>query len=420
MRTGRFELPHPKAPPPQDGVSTNFTTCAVFFRRIFVGIAKVRIESILSKNIVSRIRKIVLASVLKPSDDPRMYKKIGKTLAERGYEVHTIGSVRTSARTEAGVTAHDVFRFRRLSMERAFVFFPFFRMLLRLKPDLLVVCTFELLPAACLYKILFGKKLIYDIQENYFRNILHTNVFPRLLRLPLALFVRMRELISVPFINGFIFAERCYAREMSFVPKSRSMILENKFEGKEREIVRETARKSRRFLYSGTVSEHYGIREAFSFIQKLHQVDPSVSLVVVGVCSVPKLFEELKETAEACDFIDFRVRETPIPHETVLGAIEQADAGLLPYRPNVATASRIPTKMFEYMAYTLPTVVQQNPFWKELCTPHKAAIFVDFKNFEERKLLNELENTIFYPNGVTGHVFWEKEQARLIEWIGLI
>ena len=29
VRAGRFELPHPKAPPPQDGVSTSFTTCAV-------------------------------------------------------------------------------------------------------------------------------------------------------------------------------------------------------------------------------------------------------------------------------------------------------------------------------------------------------------------------------------------------------
>ncbi len=28
VRAGRFELPHPKAPPPQDGVSTSFTTCA--------------------------------------------------------------------------------------------------------------------------------------------------------------------------------------------------------------------------------------------------------------------------------------------------------------------------------------------------------------------------------------------------------
>ena len=74
-----------------------------------------------------RLRKIVLASVLKPSDDPRMYKKIGKTLAKQGYEVHTIGSVRTAAREEAGVTAHDVFRFGRLSFRRVLVFFPFFR-----------------------------------------------------------------------------------------------------------------------------------------------------------------------------------------------------------------------------------------------------------------------------------------------------
>jgi|GEM_PF-5146313 len=29
VRTRRFELPHPKAPPPQSGVSTSFTTCAL-------------------------------------------------------------------------------------------------------------------------------------------------------------------------------------------------------------------------------------------------------------------------------------------------------------------------------------------------------------------------------------------------------
>lgn len=370
---------------------------------------------------MSRIRKIVLASVLKPSDDPRMYKKIGKTLAKQGYEVHTIGSARTSAREETGVTPHDVFRFGRLSIRRALVLFPFFRILLRLKPDLLIVCTFELLPAACLYKLLYRIKIIYDIQENYLKNILHTDVFPKLLRLPLALFVRIRELIHTPFFNGFIFAERCYAREMPFIPKSKSITLENTFEGKGRETGRDAARKKRHFLYSGTISEHYGIREAFSFIQKLYKTDPSVSLTVVGVCSVPKLFKELKETTDACAFIDFRVQETPVPHEAILEAAAQADVGLLPYRPNAATAPRIPTKMFEYMAYTLPMVVQEkNSFWEGLCSPHKAAIFIDFKNFDEKKLLDALDNLSFYPNGAPEHVFWRKKQDRLIAWIGRI
>lgn len=369
---------------------------------------------------MSHIRKIVLASVLKPSDDPRMYKKIGQTLAEHGFEVHTIGSMSTSRKVDRDVTEHGVFLFGRISLGRFFAFFPFFRTLHRLKPDLLIVCTFELLPAACLYKFLYRKKLIYDIQENYFRNILHTKIFPWFLKFPLALLVRMKEFVSIPFMNGFIFAEHCYEREMSFIPKSKSIILENTFKGERPITVSKTWRRMLHFLYSGTVSEHYGIREAFLFIEKLHAIDPEVSLTVIGACSIPTLFEELRKTANTCTFIDFRVQQGPVSHEAILEAVRQADAGLLPYHQSIATAPRVPTKMFEYMAHTLPMVVQENSFWEELCTPHKAALFIDFKNFDEKNLLAELKTTVFYPNGAPEQAFWSKEKTLLTDLISRV
>ena len=134
--------------------------------------------------------KILIASVLKPADDVRMAWKIGRSIAKiPGTEVHVAGFWPGKNNIE-GLTLHALFNFKRLSFSRALANARVLKLALRLRPSVFILSTHELLPAAFLIKQLCGARIIYDVRENYYRNIRYTDAFPVAVRKPLAAAVR--------------------------------------------------------------------------------------------------------------------------------------------------------------------------------------------------------------------------------------
>ncbi|MEQ9230923.1 MAG: glycosyltransferase, partial [Cyclobacteriaceae bacterium] len=130
---------------------------------------------------IQRNAKIVIASVLKPVDDVRNYEKIGCSLAkEDSLEVHILGTI--GKVSDSKISAHLWKPFRRLSFGRLMIQFHYLKKLRVLKPDLLIVTTHELLLASVLLKAFFSTKIIYDVQEDYFKNLWHQHFYPPVLR----------------------------------------------------------------------------------------------------------------------------------------------------------------------------------------------------------------------------------------------
>ena len=62
-------------------------------------------------------RRIVLASVLKPVNDPRMFEKMGQSLS-RHYEVHIIGTKSKTDSSHDNIIFHPLASYTRLSLDR--------------------------------------------------------------------------------------------------------------------------------------------------------------------------------------------------------------------------------------------------------------------------------------------------------------
>ena len=166
-------------------------------------------------------RRIVLASVLKPVNDPRMFEKMGQSLSPH-YEVHIIGTKSKTDSSHDNIIFHPLASYTRLSLDRILAPLRILKKILYLKPALLVICTHELLWVVLIAKIFLRCPVVYDIRENYFRNILYTNSFPPILRVFIALYVRIKEWITIPLINNFFLAEAGYANELSVRKKQKS------------------------------------------------------------------------------------------------------------------------------------------------------------------------------------------------------
>src|SRR5687768_5179462 len=93
----------------------------------------------------SKKSTIVIASVLKPIDDSRMYEKIGLSLACTGqYDVHIIGC-ESSAIQNSKAKQHPIKKFRRVSLGRLMAPWRILFKTLSLKPDVFIIATHELL-----------------------------------------------------------------------------------------------------------------------------------------------------------------------------------------------------------------------------------------------------------------------------------
>lgn len=364
--------------------------------------------------------KIVIASVLKPLDDTRHYHKLAKTLAEeQGNEVHVMAreTPHQQPLEHSNIHFQPLLPATHSVIQRSIAPFHFFLHVLRLEPDLLIVCTHELLLVAALAKYITGCALVYDVQENYVLNIQSNGTYKGWKQRVASFLVKLEEKWSHNSIDQFWLAETCYQTELS-IPEHKAVILQNKaLTFKEISTFSLKGKERIRLLFTGTVAEETGIWEALALVEKLHQQDPRFELKIVGCCHDLELLERLKRKAALCSFVSFLVSITPITYDEVQKAIEQADIGLVLYRPQANFQDKMPTKVYEYTAMGLIIISTFTLLLKNFYYVYQNGIlFHNEKDFAEN-FLNELENKTFYPNG--NHpiepLLWESEKQKLLE-----
>jgi hypothetical protein len=358
--------------------------------------------------------KIVIASILKPADDVRAFEKMAMTLAGEGHEVCLIGMPATTPVTPPHVRFMELVPFHRLSWRRVLAPFQVLKKIREVKPQLLIVNTHELLIVGVLNRILFGTKIIYDIQENYYQNILWTGVFSPWVRRLIAWWVRITEWLTTPFFHRVIFAEKCYTEELSFVA-SKAVVIENKA-ALPGGFIRSAASDKLLLAFTGTLGESTGVFEAIAFADRLYERRADLELHIIGFCAQPEKLAQIMSQCSGKRYIKLVVGKMQVGHERIMNLIGRANFGIISYPPSPHTANRTPTKLFEYMSAKLPILLSNNPRWQALTDPLSAAIMVDFQKPTLERILAEMNGRNFYT-GPVDDFLWASEKQKLIDLV---
>lgn len=372
---------------------------------------------------------VLLASVLKPVDDPRMLGKFARTLAARpGVAVAVAGQAApATVAPAANITLHPIFRGPRLGLGRLGAQARYWRLLRRLRPAVVVVHAPELLPLTLLWQRLgAGRRFVYDVQENFALNVRTQGIYGPWAGRALAAALRWAEALAARRATGLALAEASYADELPFLrgAPGRVAVLENKYQPAPGEALPAAARprpgphEALQLLFSGTLSVLNGVREAVALAEALHAARPGgAHLTLIGFCQQPALLAELAAAAAAHPaWLTLVGGAAAVPHAAIVAAVGRAHLGLLAYRPHPSSERCQPTKLFEYLAHGLPVLVPPNPLWAAAVRAHGAGLVVDFTDppAAAAAVLGALAAApAFYPQGPPADALWAGEAKKL-------
>ncbi|WKV11699.1 glycosyltransferase [Marivirga harenae] len=366
--------------------------------------------------------KVLITSVLKPVDDVRSCYKIGQSLAQTNkYEVNIIGFDSKKKYQHENIFLHPVFKFRRNSVKRLFAPFSVLKKFIKLKPKLIIVNTPELLWVMYLIKILFGTRIIYDIQENYRLNVKYSAVDNSITKIISLLFLYFTEGASKYFVSGYFLAEDCYINQLNFFHKKPYIKLLNKSVQPIQEIDKPIIIAEGmpiKFIYSGTIGESYGTIEAVDFCKQLYKLNPKITLIIVGYSSDYKYFKLLQKECENQSFIKLIANDSPIPQTEVIDQIKNSDVALLPYHLNYNIKGRFPTKIYDYLALGIPMIIPPHTRWKAFLEKYNAGICVNYQHPNNTAtILKQLYATEYYRFRPKSEIQWKSQEATLEKFI---
>ncbi|MGL1888038.1 MAG: hypothetical protein OCD76_16100 [Reichenbachiella sp.] len=354
--------------------------------------------------------KIAIISTLKPVDDIRSFHKIGKSLLKvQNIELHLIGyPSKTALENSDSITFHTSKPFHRLSIQRLLNPFRTFITLLKLQPKVIIVNSPELLIVTIMNQIIFGSKIIYDIQENYAYNLRFQNIYPFPINRILAFLVRSKEQLCSVFFDHFILAENTYTSELNFI-KKKFTIIENK------SLINSTPPhhddKKYDLIFSGTITESNGIFQALDIWKSLLQSNPNMTMCIIGHCSNAEVSKQLQQNQHPNLTLSISVE--PIPFEQIQKAIQDSRFGLVTYLTNPSNEHCMPTKVFDYLSSGLPSIYQVDNHWSKFIESNHGGIPISFQGFDHADLFNQMN--IFKKNKMEHHnATWQSEEEKLL------
>lgn len=353
---------------------------------------------------------LLIASTLKPIKDIRAYGKLALSLGETNkYRLNIIGFSPKKPKSDSGIRFFSSMSHFDSSLDRLLAQYRFLISLFRVRPKVLICCTFEFLPIAAFFKSFLSYKLVYDVQENYLLNLdLNPNSqFKNK--------ARAKKLIqkaeSIKGVDLFLLAEKCYADEM---PEKRPfLILENKYEG---EIMVTPplifkGKKKFRFCISGTITPAFGTWEAVLWFKEILKSFPDSELDIIGHCPLENFWVKLCQVAKEIPQVSLQIDRNPVAHQQLITALKRADFALLPYQNHPAIADKMPTKLFECAALGVPVLITFNPKWKAFLSDFTGGYSVDF--LDTPNALAQFEEALkqTYFNSVPPlSILWQSEK----------
>lgn len=233
---------------------------------------------------------------------------------------------------------------------------------LKQKADIYHLHSPQMLPVGWILKLFFRKRVVYDIFEDFPSMALTKKSLPLPVRKTLGGLVYWIESASCKLFDGVVTADPAVMRMYARAASGQKIVFYNLpslqlYDG----FAQNGHPKQYDIVYSGGISERTGMYVLLNAIGKLVSSGLHPKLLVFGYFDNVAASAQLKTRITELGLqnnVEIRGRVTP---PEVPGLLRQARIGVVPLQPIPKFLKNIPTKLFEYWACGLATVVSDLP-----------------------------------------------------------
>jgi|SRR5262245_25273064 len=130
--------------------------------------------------------------------------------------------------------------------------------------------------------------------------------------------------------------------------------------------------KEFRLLYHGTLPKRAGLDVALRAVARARNEVPNIRFEILGRGECANVLRTLVKDLNLTDCVEW---SAGVPVEKLPAIIDRADIGVVPYSANAFTRYVLPTKLMEYVATGLPTIVSRLPSVEAYFDPEMVAYF---------------------------------------------
>jgi len=308
-----------------------------------------------------------------PAFDTRIFHREIKTLLKAGYKVSFVAPHGKDEMVD-GVAIISIKKWDNRLKRMLLGSLQVLRKSLKAKADAYHFHDPELIIAGLMLKLL-GKKVIYDVHEDYPSSLIAREYLPRILRRPVSKVVQFIETHLTKTFDAIIVATENIRK--NFVKHPRVETIRNFpfLTSVKKETYMNDGQV--KIVYAGILIEINGITEIVRATEYLEDVN--LKLFFCGTFRPRSYAETIRnlrgfKNVEYLGWIDYR--EIP-------AFLSRGDVGVLCCHPVPNSVDSLPNKLFEYMSVGLPVVVSNFPLWKDIVEGNKCGICVDPRNAEE-------------------------------------
>jgi glycosyltransferase involved in cell wall biosynthesis len=364
-------------------------------------------------------KKICMLTSVHPAFDTRIFYKETKSLVKAGYDV-TLIAPHTHKETVDGVKICPLPKPRNRLERMTKVLWKLFRLAITAKADAYHFHDPELIPIGLMLKIL-GKKVIYDVHENYREQIPSKDWIPKPFKKIVSILTGGIETLAARYFDAIITVTE--AIEKQFKEKTKTVILYN---FPSLELFKSTNPKIDNLfdiIHVGVLSRGR-LAFIYSVALELKKMGYEYKWCIIGMQSELKNWAEKKLNQKEFKKVkkDFVLMDR-VEHKDLIKYLWKSKIGINYHPPEKRLLEAIPVKMFEYMACELPVVCSNLTVMRKFLENENCVIFV--KDNDIRQFANGIEYLLSHPKkakemGNNGRevVFrkynWDTEEKKLI------
>lgn len=360
-----------------------------------------------------RTLKIVHLTSVHSALDSRIFKKECRSLARAGFDVtvvgpHPVDTVEENVRILA-VKKHQS-RIARMTR----TVWSVFQTVKNLDADVYHFHDPELIPVALILRR-SGKNVVYDIHEDFPRDLLFKPYLPLWSKWLLSKLADSLEKLSCRYFSGLVSVTPSIAARFQAVNR-RTVIVRN-YPFPEELIGTEPHDWESRNLaaaYVGTITPQRGIAEMVKAMARLP--DSLAATLQIAGDQISEAFTKLDGWS--------RVRfHGPLDQPSTYRLLRSVRVGIVCEHPIPTFLEAMPVKLFEYMGTGLPVVASDFPLWRKMLSGLECAIFVDPLNINE--IADAIEYLLTHPKeaqemgrrgqaAVVDHLNWNTQLPKLV------